>query len=319
MLIYPDAQILDITGPLEVFSRTARWLNARQLTSSDAYDIQLVAQRAGPVRCSNGIELIATRDLRDEHPVETLMICGGPGYRAAMDNADLVAWIKKFAPRARRIASVCTGVFLLAKAGLLEHRRVTAHREYVNALARFAPNSTIDTRAMYVHDGNIFTSGGASAGTDMALAMVEHDWGSPVTLSVARELVLFFDRHGDQPQYSRLLGERRHEGDRISDLKIWIAENIDKDLSLEKLAARMAMSERNFSRHFFAVTHVTPARYVEQVRVESARRKLEEGNLPLEKIAVKTGFSSAEHMRRSFQRLLGVPPSVYRERFHKTA
>ena len=315
MLIYPEAQMLDITGPLEVFARTARWLDEHRYGTPGAYRIELVARRPGPVRCSSGLEIVATRPFADVGATDTLLVTGGLGYAQAAADEELLAWLREVAARTPRVASICTGALLLARAGLLDHRRATTHWAYCDELARAGDGVRVDADAIYVRDGNLMTSAGVTSGIDMALAMVEEDWGQPVAVAIARQLVMYLKRPGGQSQFSEQLRAQSTDSGRIQRLQLWILQHLGEDLSVPALARRVSMSERSSSRRCHAATGTSPAKYVERCRVSAARRKLEQTAHQLERIATACGFRSGEILRRAFMRELGVSPSAYRERF----
>ncbi len=315
MFAFPDAQILDITGPLEVFSRTERWLSSEGHTRVPAYEIELLAQEAGPIRMSNGIEMIAQASYRDAQDIDTLLIAGGIGYREAMKDDGLIRWIREQDAKVQRLGSVCTGAMILAKTGLLRGMKATTHWAYCDELSKISDATEVEPDSIYVNNGHLYTSAGVTAGMDMALGMVEEDWGRPVALAVARQLVLFLKRPGGQSQFSAQLAAQASGTERFRDLQIWIVDNLEHDLSVPSLAERSAMSPRNFARAFVNEVGETPAKYVEACRIEAARRALEESRLPIEKIAYQGGFGTAESMRRAFIRRLNVPPAEYRKRF----
>jgi transcriptional regulator GlxA family with amidase domain len=217
------------------------------------------------------------------------------------------------------LASVCTGAFILASAGLLNDRRATTHWRSANALSREYPAITIDPDAIFVRDGHIYTSAGVTAGMDLALALVEEDFGREVALMVARLLVLFLKRPGGQSQFSSQLAVQMLPSGPLKGLPEWILEHLAEDLSVERLAARVAMSPRNFARVFLKETGATPAKFVEIARIEKARRELEDSNVAVEAVACLCGFGNAERMRRTFQRHLRVVPQEYRRRFENAA
>ena len=319
MLGYENAQVLDITGPLEVFSRTARWLLEKGVCSRSAYSVELVAAQAGPVRTSSGLCVIAERSYRHVARADTLLIAGGIGCHGTMKDADVLRWIRKLAPRVSRLGSVCTGALVLARAGLLDDKSATTHWSYVDELRTLGRSIHIEPDAIYVRDGNLYTSAGVTAGIDMALAMVDSDWGQPVALAVAQELVMFLKRPGGQSQFSSHLAAQFSEDDKLRELQLWILDHLDRDLSVTALAGRVAMSERNFTRRFSASVGISPAHYVARARLEAARRKLEENNLRIAQVARHCGFGTEETMRRTFVADLGVSPSDYRERFRSSA
>lgn len=316
MLAYPDCQILDVTGPLEVFARSSRWLSDHAHTRADvAYRVEIIADRPGAVRCSNGLELVAARSWRDVKRTGTLLVAGGIGQDAPAADAGLLAWLRGMQGRCERLGSVCTGALVLAAAGLLDHHRATTHWAYGAHLATAGLDIRVDTDALFIADQGIYTSAGVTAGMDLALAMVESDWSREVALAVARELVMYVKRSGGQSQFSRLLQAQQADSDRLRKLQLWMLEHLDSELSVGRLAGRVAMSPRNFSRRFRREVGMSPAHYVEQIRIEAARDRLESTQLPMGRIAALCGFGSAESMRRAFGRRVGIAPSEYRRRF----
>ena len=319
MVVYPDVQILDVTGPLEVFSRTARWLVDQTRCRKPVYTVELLAVHRGLVRSSSGLELVVRRCLTDvRRGIDTLLVAGGIGRRRAPIDSVLVGWLRRIAPRVRRLASVCTGAFLLAEAGLLDGRRATTHWGACRELAERYPHVAVEADPIFVRDGRIYTSAGVTAGMDLALALVEEDHGREVALAVARELVMFLKRPGGQSQFSAQLMAQAAEREPIRELQEWIGEHPGADLLVAALARRAAMSARNFARVFTREVGMTPARFVERARVEAARRRLEESSIGVEAVATQCGFSSAEIMRRAFLRTVRVNPAEYRHRFRIT-
>lgn len=315
---FADAQLLDIAGPLEVFSRATRLLSREGETGGPpAYVVELLAHTAGPVVTSSGLALTASRAFSDVRGgLDTLLVAGGRGTQLAVEDRSLIGWIRRMAPpRVRRLASVCTGAFILAEAGLLDGKRVTTHWASCARLAKQYPRLSVEPDPIFIQQGSIYTSAGVTAGMDLALSLVAEDHGITLARAVARQLVLFLHRPGGQSQFSTQLEEQLSDHPRISDLQAWVADHLDEDLSVEALASRAAMSPRNFARVFARTMGVTPARRVEQLRVEAARRRLEETSESVDAIAAQCGFGTAESMRRAFVRILRVPPSVYRGRF----
>ena len=249
-----------------------------------------------------------------EAPVDTLVIAGGQGVRLAADDPALVDWLRGRAERARRVASVCTGAFLLGAAGLLDERRAVTHWEYCSELQRRYPRARVDPDPIFIEDRGIWTSAGVTAGIDLALALVEEDHGRALALAVARHLVVFLKRPGGQAQFSETLALQSAD-DRFAPLHAWIAGRLEAPLTLTLLAAQVGMSERSFARRYREATGLTPGRAVERLRVEAARRLLTESSLPFKRIAARCGFGTEETMRRSFLRVQGVGPQAYRARF----
>jgi len=316
MLAYPGAQMLDITGPLEVFARSARFLVEQGLRADPVYEVEVVAAQTGPVKTSSGVEILATRPLTAVRgPLDTLLVAGGVGSREALRSPLVLGFLRRMAPRARRLASVCTGAFLLAEAGLLNGRRATTHWAYCAELAKRYPQVLVESDPIFVRDGRIYTSAGVTAGMDLALGLVEEDLGRTLALAVARQLVLFLKRPGGQSQFSAQLAAQSAEREPLRDLQAWISEHPEADLGIERLARRVAMSPRNFARVFLREIGVTPAKFILRVRVEAARRRLEESRDDVEAVAATCGFGSAEVMRRAFLRTVRVSPSAYRSRF----
>jgi len=307
-----------VVGPIEVFSTATRYLRERQ-PDAPAYSTEVLADQAGAVTMGSGIGLVADRSYRSVRSgIDTLIVCGGDARAAAADPT-LLRWLQRMEPKVGRLASVCTGAFVLAAAGLLNGRRATTHWLSAPALARDYPAITVEPDAIFVRDGRLYTSAGVTAGMDLALALVEEDHGRDVALMVARLLVLFLKRPGGQSQFSSQLAVQMLPSGPLKGLPEWIVEHLGEDLTVERLAARVAMSPRNFARVFLKETGVTPAKFVEQARVEKARRELEDSTAPVETVAVVCGFGSAERMRRTFQRHLRVVPQEYRRRFENAA
>jgi len=318
ILTYPGGQTLDVTGPFEVFATANRFAPAttgRETAAAPAYSIEVLAPQAGPVAMHSGLELVAARGYGAVRgPLDTLIVAGGDARRAAQD-ARLLRWLTRLEPRVRRLASVCTGAFILAAAGILDGRTVATHWASTAALARRYPRVSVDADALFVRDGHVYTSAGVTAGMDLALALVEDDLGRGVALNVARQLVLFLKRPGGQSQFSTHLAAQMIDQGPLRDLPEWILANLEADLSVEALASHAGMSPRNFARVFTQRTGVTPAKFVERARVERARHRLEDSELPVDVIAADCGFGSAERMRRTFHRHLQVVPNDYRKRF----
>jgi transcriptional regulator GlxA family with amidase domain len=253
------------------------------------------------------------------HSIDTLLVAGGLGAQEAARDQALLRWLKRMAPRVRRLGSICTGAFVLAAAGLLDGRRVTTHWKWCRHLAQAHPQIAVDPDPIFLRDGRVYTSAGVTAGMDLALALVEDDFGRDAALWIARHLVLFARRPGGQSQFSVLLDLQAAEREPLRDLQAWVTEHLDQDLSVERLAQRVHMSSRNFARVFQRQVGWTPARFVERLRVEAARRRLEESAAGLAEVARECGFGSPDSLRRSFLRVLRVAPADYRRRFHRKA
>ncbi len=323
-VVFDQIQLLDLTGPLDVLSTTTR------LFPHTNYETTVASVGGGMVASSAGLtfDTKALPSLRG--PVDTLVVVGGIGTPSALRDPSLLRSIRRLADRSTRIASVCSGAFLLAEAGLLDGRRATTHWQWCNALADRYPKTTVEPNAIYVVDENVWTSAGVTAGIDLALAMVSHDHGSSLANEVARQLVMYRRRSGGQSQFLGKSATDLHFGPpdehdpntdaaALSDLLAWINENLSADLSVKVLAKRVAMSERNFARVFQREAQTTPGTYVEHVRLERARELLETTHRPVAAIATVCGFGTVETMHRVFRRRLGTTPGQHREHFQVSA
>ncbi len=319
ILVYPGVQSLDLTGPQEVLIGAHGLLHTTD-PSDPGYEVRVVSRDGAPLRCSSGLTIVPHGDFSEAPAdLDTLIVAGGYGSREASLDRPTLDWIAAASACARRIASVCTGAFLLAAAGLLDGRRATTHWGSASELARLHPKVHVDPEPIFLRDGPIWTSAGVTAGMDLALALVEEDISRDLALAIARHLVMFLRRPGNQSQFSATLAAQEPVREPLREARRHILENIDADLSVEALAGLAHMSPRNFARAFRAETGVTPARYVESVRIEAARRALEDTPAPVASVASACGFGTPETMRRSFLRSLGVAPAEYRRRFHPTA
>ncbi|WP_030168833.1 GlxA family transcriptional regulator [Streptomyces sp. NRRL S-813] len=306
VVLFDGVQSLDVTGPVEVFSGAERH-------SPGTYRVRTASLDGGPVRTSSGLTLVPDGSLTRAPEPHTLLVPGGEGTRRP--DPRLVEWLRSAGPRARRLVSVCTGAILLARAGLLDGRRVTTHWAYCETLARQHPAVEVDPDPIFVRDGDVATSAGVTAGIDLALALVEEDLGRDAALTVARHLVVFLRRPGNQAQFSAQLAAQTARREPLRDVQQWITEHPAGDLSVESLAARAALSPRHFARAFQAETGMPPGRYVERVRLEHARRLLEDTADGIEEISRACGYGTPEAMRRAFLRTLGASPAEYRRRF----
>ena len=315
MIVYPDAHILDVVGPLEVLTGAKLFLPE----SIKPYDVHVVAEKAGSIRTTSGLTIEADQSFadaaKDDAQINTLMIAGGHGTVEALEHKGLLNFVRHASGRADRIVSICTGAMILAEIGLLNGRRATTHWWWCPILKSKYPEVEVEPDAIYVRDGNIWTSAGVTTGMDLALSLVEADWGHDVALQVARYNVMYMMRPGGQSQFSAHLVAQKAEDPVINETLSYILANLTDPLTVTALAARAAMSERTFARKFKDETGVTPAHYVEAARVQSARVELEQSDTGVEQIALQAGFQNAERMRRAFQRHVGVSAADYRQRF----
>ncbi|MDQ0790502.1 transcriptional regulator GlxA family with amidase domain [Streptomyces sp. B3I8] len=306
VVLFDGVQSLDVTGPVEVFA------GAEQHTPG-TYRVTTASLDGAPVRTSSGLTLVPDGTLADAPDPDTLLVPGGKSTRAP--DPALLDWLHRHGPRAGRLVSVCTGALLLAGAGLLEGRRATTHWAYCERLARDHPGIDVDPDPIYVRDGHIATSAGVTSGIDLTLALVEEDLGREAALTVARHLVVFLRRPGGQAQFSAQLAAQTARRDPLREVQQWITEHPADDLGVDALAARARLSPRHFARAFRAETGMTPGRYVDRVRLEHARRLLEDNTGGVEEISRASGYGTPEAMRRAFVRTLGTAPAEYRRRF----
>jgi transcriptional regulator GlxA family with amidase domain len=319
IVVYPGVQSLDVTGPLEVFDGARRLIEARARRQRP-YDVRVLSRDGAQLASSSGLTLTPHGALsKAPAEIDTLLIAGGSGQAAACEDGELIDWIASASARARRTASVCTGAFLLARAGLLEGRRATTHWAHAGQLQAAYPSVEVDPEPIFVRDGSLWTSAGVTAGMDLALALVEEDLDRDAALLIARHLVLFLRRPGNQSQFSATLGGQAPSREPLREIQLAVLEDAAGLHTVEAMAERAHMSPRHFARAFRAETGMTPARYVERVRLETARRMLEEGSHPVATVAATCGFGTPETMRRAFLRVLAVGPAEYRRRFHATA
>jgi transcriptional regulator GlxA family with amidase domain len=315
IVAYPDVQSLDVTGPLEVFAGAERLIRASG-RAERGYDVRVLSRDGSALHTSSGLTLIPHASIEQApRSIDTLIVAGGAGCMAAANDSALIDWIAAAATGARRTVSVCTGAFLLARAGLLDGRRATTHWAFAGELSRRHPNVRVDAEPIFVRDGPVWTSAGVTAGMDLALALVEDDLDPDAALTIARHLLLFLRRPGNQSQFSATLAAQQPQREPLREAVRFVLEHVGEPHSVEVMAARANMSPRHFARAFRAETGVTPARYVEGVRLEAARRRLEDTGEPVATVAQSCGFGSPETMRRSFLRALGVAPAEYRRRF----
>jgi transcriptional regulator GlxA family with amidase domain len=318
VLAFEGAQLLDIAGPLQTFA------SANEI-AKDArgapYRLVVASRRGGPICTSSGLPLVTASiaGLRRAR-IDTLLIPGGPGVHQALKDSRLIAWVRRQSSTTRRIASVCTGAFLLAQTGLLDGRRATTHWKSCSRLQQSHPEIEVDPDRIYIRDEHIWTSAGVTAGIDLSLALIEEDLGRKVAMRVARHLVVFLKRPGGQSQFSAPLQAQAAASDgnapnRFAALHGWIAAHVAGDLRVERLAEQAGMSPRTFARVYSATMGLTPARMVEKIRVEAVRSALEEAAMPIKQIASACGFHREERLRRAFARQVGTTPAEYRRRF----
>ena len=300
--------MLDVAGPLEVF----------KLASN--YEVIL----ASPGRSSR-LELNHGLTLSDAVPysklvgqIDTLVIAGGPGANHGQLDVNYLRWIKESASRSRRVAAICTGAFVLAAAGLLDGKRAVTHWDYCDQLSRQYPSILVESDPIYLRDGSIYTSAGITAGIDLALALVEEDHGHRAALQIARMLVMFLVRPGGQSQYSHMLSRQAITSHPLRELRVWMIENLREDLGVEKLAERMSMSSRHFTRVCVRETRMIPGQFVDRLRVEAAQQMIDSSEMGLKEIADACGFQTALSMRRSFVRVIGITAGEYASRFKRT-
>jgi transcriptional regulator GlxA family with amidase domain len=317
IVAFDGCQTLDVVGPYEVFAGASE-AQAASGAKDRGYQVSIAAI-GKRVTSSSGIAMDAHVRLPQVREIDTLVIAGGEGTRAAARDPKIVAAVARAAKRARRVTSVCTGAFVLAAAGLLDGKRATTHWAWCDALAGAFPKIAVEKDPIYVRDGRVWTSAGVTAGIDLALAMVEDDLGRDVAMLVARHMVVFVRRAGGQSQFSAQLAAQAAERPGLRDLQAWIVEHPDAALDVPALAKKCAMSVRHFGRTFRAEVGLAPAAYVERVRVETARRLLEESARSIEEVAAAAGFGTPEALRRAFARRVGVSPREYRNRFGEGA
>jgi transcriptional regulator GlxA family with amidase domain len=309
VVAFPFGQILDVSGPLEVFSTASRFLPI------PPYRTQVVSAQGGAVLSTSGMEFLTTPIADVVGPIDTLVVAGGRDIHEASEDPDLVHHIGRLATSSRRVTSVCSGAFLLAAAGLLDGRRATTHWADCELLASGYPLVAVEPDAIYVQDDNVWTSAGVTAGIDLALALVADDHGRRAAVDVARQLVVYLRRSGGQAQFSAVLAAQSSDHEPVRDVLTWLTENLTQDLSVAALATRANLSERQFSRVFKAEVGITPAEHVEAVRMEAACRLLETTSKSMDQIATVCGFGVPETMNRAFRRRLNTTPGEHRHHF----
>ena len=312
LLAYDHMNLLDLAGPLQAFAT----VNRRQPNGTPPYDLVVVSATGGLITVSAGLPIMTVAlGALAELQIDTLIAVGGCKGSRYDAPAALVDWIIERAPTVRRLCSVCTGAFLLAAAQQLDGRHAATHWEWVTRLREQYPQVKVDADKIFIRDGSVWTSAGVTAGIDLALALIEQDHGHRVAIEAARQLVMFVKRSGGQSQFSAAIVAQSHASGVFADLHAWIAANLDEDLRVERLAARAGLSPRTFARRYLLETGQTPASMVESMRLEAARRALEDSDVPLKMVAKVTGHGEEQNLRRVFARHLGISPVQYRSRF----
>ena len=312
VVTFPQAQILDVTGPVEVLSTATRFLPRA------SYDTHIVSRSGGTVAASCGMQFATEPIDAIGDGLDTLVVAGGADMDQPSGDAHLLDHVRRLAGRARRVTSVCSGAFLLAAAGLLDNRRATTHWKECGLLERRYPDITVDPDAIYVRDDHVWTSAGVTAGIDLTLALVAEDHGRSAAATVARQLVVYLRRSGGQSQFSNVLAAQSADSEPIRDLLAWIPDHLGEDLSVPRLADRAHLSERQFRRVFKREVGVTPVDHVENVRLDAACNLLETTQNPVEEIARVCGFGTPETMNRVFRRRLDITPGDHRDHFGET-
>jgi len=302
VIIFPDFQILDATGPIAAFEVAGR-------IAGGGYQLDVLAEGGGAIASSSGVRLLA-EPLNDE-PYDTIVVAGGNGTRRLPELTKTFNWVARRAPTVRRTTSVCSGAYVLAEAGLLHGKRATTHWSRSDDFARRYPTIRLEPDRIFVREGEVWTSAGITAGIDLALALIEDDYGCEVARKTAQQLVVHQRRPGGQSQFSALL-EMGGPNGRFAELMDWMRERLSEPLSVERLADQAAMSPRHFARAFAAETGVTPAKAVERLRLEAAKVRVESGHEPIDRVAEAAGFRDPERMRRAFLRAFGQPPQALR-------
>jgi len=306
---------IDLSGPADAFAVASE-------TEGDpkpAYEVVVISPSSKPFVSESGLVFKPQRTFKNAPSLDTLIVPGGSGLRKPAINRSVSAFVRARAGSTRRIASVCTGVYGLAATGLLAGRNVTTHWNHAHNVARRFPDLKVNDNAIFIKDGQFYTSAGATAGIDLALSLIEEDYGQQVSLTVARQLVVYLKRSGGQEQYSEPLRFQAESVSRFSDLTTWIHTHLNNDLSVEALAGRACLCPRHFSRRFRTEVGASPADFVERLRLDEARRRLSNGENSVENVGLSVGFKSADVFRRAFERRLGVGPSDYRRRFSSVA
>ncbi len=312
---YDGVVALDLIGPMDAFNAAGAFEAPPGQPEPRYYEVMVIAPSRRPITTDAGLVLQPHASFADAPPFDTLIIPGGARLRTKATQDLVVPWLREVAPRTRRVATVCTGIYALAAAGLLDGRRVATHWRFTRDLAEKFPALRVDPNALFVRDGSYYSSAGITAGIDLTLALIEEDCGPSVALAVARELVVYLKREGGQEQFSEPLKFQISATGRFADLAGWMVNHLDGDLSLDALAARACVSPRHFGRLFKETFGRTPAAHIEELRLGEARQRLTNGHATIDHIASSLGYASADVFRRAFERRFHLPPSLYRERF----
>jgi transcriptional regulator GlxA family with amidase domain len=317
ILAPPNTSILDVSGPLEVFSKAADYINSYFHKSGNSYITHVLSTtRSKIVSTSSGLPIVCEGGVKSiNYKVDTILVAGIPNAPENMVSREILNWLQEHAKSIRRVGSICAGAFILAEAGILNGRRATTHWRVCDKLAKYYPKVKVESDPIFVKDGNVYTSAGISTGMDLSLALVEEDYGRDIALSVARQLVLYLKRPGNQSQFSIILTHQKVDHQPIREIQDWIIEHLEEELTVEVLAEKALMSPRNFARVFLRESGITPAKYIEKLRLETARRRLEETKLTLDEISSECGVGSADALRRLFIRHMKTTPSDYRRSF----
>lgn len=307
-ILFDDINILDFSGPLQVFS------SANKFIGYEYYIVKAISNTNGWVTSNSGVKLQTFPLAEMDTTVDTLIICGGSGVRAASEDKELISWVQHQAKYARRVVSICSGAFILAKSGILDGRRVTTHWSACAEFSKMYPSVMLDEDSIYVNDGYIWTSAGVTAGIDLCLALVETDTEHRISLSIARDLVLFLRRQGGQRQFSDSLSISS-AGDKIGKLHDWIVDNLSSHITLDSLSEQAVMSERSLSRLCHESTGLSPLKMVNKIRMDVAKAYLDSTNMPLKSIAASCGFKTEANLRKSFIKYFNTTPTQYRKRF----
>lgn len=313
ILGYDNVMGLDLVGPMEAFGSAQ--VKSSKGVWEPCYRVTIASLEGRTFRSEFGLAFAAEKTISAVRDMDTLIIPGGRGLRESADHRKFSAWLRKSAPGIRRIASICTGIYGLAPSGLLDGRKVSTHWKFAADLAKRYPKLRVDPSSLYVKDGKFWTAAGVTAGIDLALALIEEDFGPEVALSVARELVVYMKRPGGQEQYSEPLQFQLQSRSRFADLLPWMLAHLDEDLSVDVLAERISLCPRQLSRRFVREFGSSPASFVRRLRLDEARQRLSAPDCTVEGVAHSVGFRDADNFRRAFERCFGIAPSAYRGRF----